>query len=366
MLKVVIVDDEVFVRDIMVDFIDWGSYGVEVVGTAQDGDSAYALIHQTRPDIVMIDIEMPNMSGLEVIERIRQEKIVQPAFIIISGYSDFNYAQKAIRLSVCEYLLKPLSPLDVISAIQKSVRYVGSIHQLQANTAAEPTLKNLLQENRFLHFPMVKYPAETEKSLLETVMTGLATDVRNILETFRQQALQNNQHPDALLYCGLMLYIELCRFLTQRGIVLPDSFYDDIPLNKAEASEKLFSIIEQMAVFAQQQINKNQYVSHYVKQVMAYIHAHFAENITLDAIAEQVSLSPTYLCKLFKQIKGVNIIAYIQHVRIEKAKTLLLNTNYKVYELASLVGYEDAKYFSQIFKKMVGASPSDFRKQAAQ
>ncbi|MGF7047703.1 two-component system response regulator YesN [Paenibacillus sp. DS2015] len=100
-----------------------------------------------------------------------------------------------------------------------------------------------------------------------------------------------------------------------------------------------------------------------IEKTKAYIRENYQHNITLEAIATEVFLSPVYLSFLFKQVESMNITDYITHVRIEHAKSLLIKTIKKTYEIANLVGYQDDKYFSRIFKKRVGMTPSEYRMQ---
>jgi two-component system response regulator YesN len=100
-----------------------------------------------------------------------------------------------------------------------------------------------------------------------------------------------------------------------------------------------------------------------IEKIKEYIHGNYQSNITLETIAAEVFLSPVYLSFLFKQVESMNITDYITHVRMEHAKSLLKTTNGKTYEIANLVGYQDDKYFSRIFKKRVGITPSEYRSQ---
>ena len=104
---VLIADDEATIRNGLCQAIPWADYGAEVIDTASDGNSALASIRRNRPDLVVIDIKMPGMDGLEVIRQVREEGIIS-RFIILSGYDDFTLAQKAIRYGVKAYFLKPL------------------------------------------------------------------------------------------------------------------------------------------------------------------------------------------------------------------------------------------------------------------
>ena len=110
MFRLIIADDEMDARDNMIACIDWAANGLEIVGTAGDGLSALNLILREQPDLVLIDIRMPGLSGIDVIKRIRENMENPPAFIIVSGYDEFVYAQEAINLGVVCYLLKPFLP----------------------------------------------------------------------------------------------------------------------------------------------------------------------------------------------------------------------------------------------------------------
>lgn len=116
MLKILVVDDEKQARDNMIHCINVATNGFEIIGAAADGSEALEMIRQTQPDIVLIDIQMPGISGLDVIAEARKEDL-PVTFIIISSYSEFSFAQEAIRLGVFEYLLKPFMPADVCAAV---------------------------------------------------------------------------------------------------------------------------------------------------------------------------------------------------------------------------------------------------------
>lgn len=98
-----------------------------------------------------------------------------------------------------------------------------------------------------------------------------------------------------------------------------------------------------------------------VENVKKFIKSNYASSITLESISESVSLSKSYLCKLFKQEEGKGIWDYLTEVRTEKAKELLKTTNLKNYEIASLIGYDSTYYFSKIFKKSVGMTPLEYK-----
>lgn len=118
MFRVLIVDDEPITRQGLVMLIPWGSYGFEVVGTAANGNEAIEKYSSLSPNLMIIDIRMPGMSGIELIERIRvSDSSVQ--FLILSGHAEFEYAKKAISNNVKGYLLKPVDEDELIRYLQE-------------------------------------------------------------------------------------------------------------------------------------------------------------------------------------------------------------------------------------------------------
>ena len=121
MIQIAIVEDEEIICETLARLTDWSSLGIELIGTCQDGVDAYHMILDECPDIVMTDINMPGISGLELIERI-QRTALDTRFLILSGYAEFEYAQSAIQYHVSQYLLKPISKEKIMSCIKDIVK----------------------------------------------------------------------------------------------------------------------------------------------------------------------------------------------------------------------------------------------------
>ena len=119
MLKVFLVEDEFVIREGIKNNIDWKAHGYEFCGEAGDGELAYPMIQKLRPDIVITDIRMPFMDGLELARIVRKE-LPDTRIIILSGHNEFEYARKAITLGVNDYLLKPVSSRDILEAVDRS------------------------------------------------------------------------------------------------------------------------------------------------------------------------------------------------------------------------------------------------------
>ncbi len=116
MYKVVIIDDEPIIAEGLGKSVDWGKFGASVAGIAFDGEEGLKLIREIRPDIVFTDIRMPCMDGLTMIAAIRSE-FPETQIAILTGYRDFDYAQRAISLGVARFLLKPSKMDEIMEAL---------------------------------------------------------------------------------------------------------------------------------------------------------------------------------------------------------------------------------------------------------
>ena len=131
-LNVLLVDDEIMIRQGFKRLFDWEAHGCEVVGEAADGMEALSKIDSLRPDIVIMDINIPIMNGLKVIQAARS-KHPRMAFVIVSGYDDFAYCQQALRMQITDYILKPVNYEEFGTCIDNL-----KISLFRQKTAAEP------------------------------------------------------------------------------------------------------------------------------------------------------------------------------------------------------------------------------------
>ncbi|WP_053943307.1 response regulator transcription factor [Kallipyga gabonensis] len=239
MLKVLLVEDENLIRRGLLYKTDWTELQCVVVGEAGSGTEGLAQIEALRPDIVITDIRMPDMDGLEML---RKGQDICPFYsIILSGYSEFDYAQQAIHLGVTEYLLKPLDENELKDCLKRIV----AAHE---NQAASPSIK-----------------------------------------TSEEPVSLKNKYADAMLQ---------------------------------------------------------------------YIRNHYAERISLTDLSQELNISCTHLNAKFKAETGYTFHAFLNYYRIRRAVELQKSGQYKLYEIAELVGFSDYKYFNKVFKKYTGYSPN--------
>ncbi|QOS79132.1 response regulator [Paenibacillus sp. JNUCC31] len=124
MLKVLLVDDEMYVRKGMHELINWDELHMEIIGEAENGLEALNMVECLQPDVVITDIRMPILDGLELIRAVEKLPHLEPVFIIISGYHDFKYAQQAIKYGVHDYILKPIDDEEMTATLQKSAQMI--------------------------------------------------------------------------------------------------------------------------------------------------------------------------------------------------------------------------------------------------
>ena len=151
MVKLFLVEDEKIMRDGIKKHIDWKSEDIDFSGEASDGELAYPLILKAKPDILVTDIKMPFMDGLEL-SRLVKKELPDVKIIILSGYDEFKYAQEAVSIGVEEYLLKPISPpklLETIKGVQKKIEENKKNESMLDDWSKEELLeKNAIEQQK--------------------------------------------------------------------------------------------------------------------------------------------------------------------------------------------------------------------------
>lgn len=242
MYKVVLADDEKWVLYGLSRLIDWEEQGFHIEGLASNGKEALESCSLIRPDLLISDIRMPGTDGLELVKKLR-EFSKGTVVIFISGYSDFAYAQQAIRMGVFDYLIKQVSREDLIAALHRVREY------LEANRAEE--WKELSEETGEIH---------------------------------------------------------------------------------------------------------------QITAIIRYIEEHCTEEISLKELAKKFYLTENYLSAYIRQQSGRTYTELVASKRIRLAQKLLRQTSLSIQEIAERVGYSEYSHFSKLFKKKVGCTLSEYRK----
>lgn len=410
MYNVLLVDDEAIIRSGLKRIIKWENMECQICGEASNGIEAIEKVTEYHPDIMMVDMKMPGMNGIELIENIK-EIVPKCKIIILSGYRDFEYMQSAIKLGAFDYIIKP-SKVDVIEDVIK--RAVKKIHEDEEEEIEINKLKNSTKsftsvlQNKLIYELMTNKEVDKESIKKEIDICNLTVCgyrvVTLVASNQGSEDVSNNFKAlgdvlsDYLEDVGSIrkidfgttkiVYILECkeddlidgdiRTRLNKFIKMSDEYYKvDVVYGLSSYSENLFdmsNLYDETICEIDRSLGKSskkniigdinsgdKVLTLNVKKTVEYINKHFNENITLNDMAEQNKISPYYLSRIFTKETGKNFVEYLNTIRIEKAKSLLLEDKYKYYEIAEMVGISDSHYFSKIFKKYTGFTPSQFK-----
>ncbi len=401
MVKLFLVEDEIVMREGIRRRIDWESEGIEFVGEASDGELAYPLILEKRPDIVITDIKMPFMDGLQLSELIRKE-LPDTKIIILSGYDEFSYAKEAIKLGVTEYLLKPIAPQALIESIR------GVIEKIEKEREEKQRLSGQSGENDYekkemealeLFSELAKHILEkpekeakdkseegekdddkgyvdvtsaegvSGKELENFLRTGSADMAEDLINSiFDAIGDQNSKSLIFLNYITMDMYFTMMRFLKEigeSGAPVNESLGDinEIIRNMTKASDAKAYLTDCLRQVIDLRDNGSaKKYGKILRDAVSYIDEHYSdEDISLNTLAEYTNVSPNHFSSIFSQEMGITFIEYLINKRMEKAKELLMTTDKKSFEIAYAVGYKDPHYFSYTFKKTTGMTTKEYR-----
>ncbi len=400
MWTLLIADDERTIREGMAFSIDWKALGIDRVFLAADGREAYEMIKKEKPDIAIIDIIMPEMTGVEVIARLKEEG-ENTEFIIISGYSEFNYAREAIRYHVNNYILKPCDIEEIINTTKKIIDKLTHQHliekerrqlnliksQVQEQILRDFILGNLQEENMTIIGDILTYLQEKLQLLLFCPENN--NDYKNLIAL--KKYIENKfpfdvWHLIVMLYDGIVLIFKaedrtkIEAFARQfYNELTGSSFKVKIAISEKDIGGNLPQIYQktrEVLKICSPLTNEGENIlidasiacttySRIIRQVIQYVHDNLDNSsLSLQYIATRVLyLNPDYLGKLFKKECGIKFSDYLMKIRIEKAKEILATSGeIKMYEVARRVGFgENVAYFSRVFRKYTGLLPSEYR-----
>ena len=366
MLKVMLVDDEPFILQGLSVLVDWEKYGCTIVKMAENGRAAYDWLCRNEVDLVLSDIKMPEMTGLELLEKIRTERVSAAYFVILTGFADFGYAQKAIKYNCTDYILKPVNVAD-LTAILEKVK-----HLKQGDLTVPPMLQ---VEGSWP--AAVRGPAQKEKSiickpelddLIQKINTADHFKIRQSAESLYKRFREINLNGVSISLNINYLVFNLIQLASEQNAELDQeealTVISESSLGKGIRTASCEHICRFACDYADYLMQLHRQVpSSVMHRIAQDIHAHYSENITLKSLGETYALNSAYLGQLFRKQFGMYFKDYLNAVRIEKAEELLLKTDKKVYCIAEEVGYKDLDYFVDVFIRAKGCTPARYRKE---
>lgn len=398
MLKVIIIDDESLTREGLSNFIDWKSHGFDVVGTADDGLNGVELAVIAQPDLAICDIRMPHMDGLEMAAQIN-ELVPHCRIVFLSGYSDKEYLKSAIKLQAVDYLEKPID-LELLVSLLSKVKKEINDEKNQVNSINQMNLQ-LEKSNKFVLNSLIGSLVDGRISVLQPLEDALSNagisfplnaSYRCVVIEYRDNNMQEKLF-NALSYLrefyGLTTIFSVksneCIIFhayetkSERLLALYNEMFEELGYDFYAGLGKQISLIQDIHESYQDAkdaiswngfknpqklvVSETHKVSGIIREVEQFISKNYNEDLTINRIAEEVFLSPQYLCKIYKSETGSTINSYITELRMQQATKLLKKRSLKLYEVADMLGYRDANYFARVFRKYHGINPSEYREQ---
>ncbi|MCZ8519201.1 MULTISPECIES: response regulator [Paenibacillus] len=394
--KVLIADDEPVIREGIRDAVDWASLGMTVAAEAEDGEEALELALEHGVQVLLVDLNMPIMNGIELMKRVR-EQLPESRIIVITGHDEFVFAQEAIRLEVDDYILKPADPKQlhtVLGNVRRKLESAEKQHGYLAMASKQITKNFPLLRERFC-LEWIEGTMTEEEILEQLHFLDLPAAVPAQLGVIRwpessaPQRLMKESDRQLLLFAIENIVSELLEpylhamFRDGMGLLVvclweavPESVYAEIERAVQEFlkltvhlrfEQVEHSVTEVAAAYrlCRTKVYEESQISPIVRRARQYIRDHFTEGaLTLESAAAELQMSPVYLSRLLKQELGMPFVSLVTQMRIHLAVQLLGGTDLSIGEIAERAGYESQHYFSTAFKKVMGVSPNQYRRGA--
>lgn len=364
MLRVFLAEDESIIRETLRDTMPWKQSGYTFVGEAGDGEMALPLIRQTRPDVLITDIRMPFMDGLELSRQVLQE-FPQMKIIIISGYDDFEFARQAISIGAERYLLKPVTKTMLVNVLNEIRTRIEAERDISPEPESAPEFRlSSASKHDLMDLDLTKIDP---RGIADALRSNDARGITAFSETFVQNAADYLKYGPFCQYLMLSIRFTATAYVQSLGFQ-PRELLGDLECMSmigrevdAEALKQYMQEILLRAVQLRDRTVQDPYPI-LLKEALRYIDANFhSPELSLNAVAKAVNVSANYLSAVFSQDMGMTFVEYLTAKRMEKARTLLLTTEMRSGEIACAVGYKDPHYFSFLFKKTQGCTPRDYR-----
>ncbi len=346
MTTLAVFDDEFVVVEGIKAILKKMNLNYEVVGTACDGLIALQVIEKVQPKVIMTDICMPGIDGLQLI---KEAKKINPRgiFIIMSGFQEFEYARTALDLGVIGYVDKPITKEKIRTILEKATL------QIRNESSDSENRKEYFKK---LHELVESITVDIQRCVAENI-TSKMEKILSVLECLYLD-LENYKSESYKLICSLLGvffeghpdYVVNQHFPSYKNLALTHS--------KEEVNHYILTLIDRMV----KKIESLQAGSHnpIILNILSYIADHYSEDFGLNEMADMVQMTPGYLSLLFREEVGTSFIKYLTHFRIQKAKVLLLQGG-KVVEVSHAVGYMNYRYFCEVFKRYEGKTPSEYK-----
>ena len=360
MYKAVIIDNEPWTREVIKSLGQWKDLGIEVIGEASDGEYGRELISHLAPDIILTDVRMPHLNGIDLVTLLRKEGNTSKV-IIISGYDDFDYIHSVIKLDVIDYLLKPIKPEELNEQLARAVALLQKEKQNRSGESMDG----------FLNAPWTSEYFTLRTRACESLRANNSEDILLAFEKMERLLSGTDQHEISKgmmigLYYGLMEQLQ--KYINESGYSEEDLFAPHETSFVFSEETQISAMLQNMRVLychAAKGVSKLIHERNRldIRQVEAYIKNRFSDTggVTLEETAARFFVSREYLSKIFKLSVGEGFSDYVASLRMSKAKELILR-GVPLKDVSSMTGYMDQAHFYKSFKRFYGITPGEMQK----
>lgn len=360
MYKVMIVDDRDIIRTEVKRLRIWGELsGFYISEEAQNGQEALDKLENNRVDLVITDIKMPKVDGIELLRAIVDRDLCS-CVVLLSDYSEFEFARQGIILGAFDYIPKPVDANKLSDLLARAKIFLDNKRQ---------------EEDR------IKRLEETQKDMELRLSIDEVNALTNLIRMGDEQALLgigrmidrilNNANENELIRISGFLKNSINDITTELTkafphfeiFIIPTIYesFDDVTNQNLTSLYQMFMDKVKHLIHLITTLRLDLQDKGIVKQVCHFILSNLDNNISLAMVADQMYMNKTYISESFKQKMGISFTEYVTLVKMERAKVLLLAEDFKTYEIAEKLGYKDVEYFSKVFKKVVGSTPTEYR-----
>lgn len=380
MYKMVIVDDESMALEQLRDFFVWDLLGLEISDTFDSSIDALNFIQKNRIDILLTDISMPNLNGIELAKEC-QKKYPNLKIIFFSGYRDFDYLKQAMELKAVEYLTKPINYDDFLATVKKVVAQLNTEHQRIINLKQQQILSSLLcgmisdTETLESYLNEIGIPREYVYTPCALINIKIDTEdnfptLLNLYDRIIQFINQTTEQAFFMHIRYIMSDFEIMCILKK-----PDSDIDSVisayikrlcsdTMSEINLDTQLLSVAKFDSINDLVGISidtEQEFSNGLIEKALEYVKSNYAKPITSEEVAGFIGFSPSYFRLYFKKNLGKNFNDYLTEIRMQKACDMLINSDYSISYICENIGYANRTHFYKRFQAIYDISPNEYR-----
>jgi len=340
-IQLLIADDEQLECDALELMISESGYDIACL-KVKNGKEAVSLAEKIRPQILLLDIQMPGMTGLEAAENIRRF-LPNAIIVFLTAWGRFDFAQKAIRVKALDYIVKPVDRdaiQHLLSVCIKQINAEGSTVKPAEETA-------IYNNNKLL---------QAVSSLQDAVLSGdynLSLRIEQDLLKLLYNLYGHTEKAGHELYELFLIFsYNVCK-------VIPFLYQEKPTTENAAQMESILAQFISTACEAVRTDRKDKY-ERIFSLIVRYIEMHFSEELSVETVASQFNIHPVYFTRLFRQYCRCTFVEYLTNVRMKHAAKMLIE-NISVKDTAAACGFTDTNYFSRIFRRYYDINPAEYK-----